>query len=271
MPIIIRNIFEDYCKEKFNVKDCVAVNNGSSALIAPLWSMDLQPGDEVITTPFTFISTSTSITIAGGTPVFVDIKEENYLIDENKIEEAITDKTRAILPVHLYGQPCNMEAIMAIAKKHNLIVIEDCAQSFGAQYKGQMVGTFGDVGAFSFHKTKTMSTFEGGMILTPHHSRLDDEKIRAITNQGQVGKYNHEYLGFNFRLAEPLCLQAYHNIKLHMEGSTAELGMRDWTYGHYPKVVYNQPIYKKLGITGNCPVAEAAAKKVREYKNKVNG
>ena len=189
MPIIIRNIFEEYCKEKFDVKDCVAVNNGSSALIAPLWSMDLQPGDEIITTPFTFISTSTSITIAGGIPVFVDIKEENYLIDENKIEAAITDKTRAILPVHLYGQPCNMEAIMAIAEKHNLIVIEDCAQSFGAQYKGQMVGTFGDVGAFSFHKTKTMSTFEGGMILTPHHSRLDDEKIRAITNQGQIGKY----------------------------------------------------------------------------------
>ena len=268
MPIIIRNIFEDYCKEKFNVKDCVAVNNGSSALIAPLWSMDLQPGDEVITTPFTFISTSTSITIAGGTSVFVDIKEENYLIDENKIEAAITDKTRAILPVHLYGQPCNMEAIMAIAEKHNLIVIEDCAQSFGAQYKGQMVGTFGDVGAFSFHKTKTMSTFEGGMILTPHHSRLDDEKIRAITNQGQVGKYNHEYLGFNFRLAEPLCLQAYHNIKLHMRASTAELGMRDWTYGHYPKVVHNQPIYKKLGVTGNCPIAEAAAKKVREHKKK---
>jgi len=161
-----------------------------------------------------------------------------------------------------------MEAIMAIAEKHNLIVIEDCAQSFGAQYKGQMVGTFGDVGAFSFHKTKTMSTFEGGMILTPHHSNLNADKIRAICNQGQVGKYNHEYLGFNFRLAEPLCLQAYHNIKLHMKASTAELGMRDWTYGHYPKVVYNQPIYKKLGITGNCPIAEAAAKKVREHKKK---
>ena len=262
MPVIIRNIFEDYCKDRFGVKDCVAVNSGSSALIAALWSMDLQPGDEVITTPFTFISTVTSITIAGGTPVFVDIKEDDYNIDETKIESAITDKTRAILPVHLYGQACNMDVIIQIALKHNLIIIEDCAQSFGAEYKGQMVGTFGDVGAFSFHKTKSMSTFEGGMILTPHHTRLNSEKIRAICNQGQVGKYNHEYLGFNFRLAEPLCLQAYHNIKL----STAELGMRDWKYGHYPTVVYNQPIYKKLGITGECPVAEAAAKKVRDYK-----
>ena len=270
MPIIIREIFEDYCKEKFDVKDCVAVNNGSSALIAPLWSMDLQPGDEVITTPFTFISTATSITIAGGIPVFVDIKEDNFLIDENKIEAAITSKTKAILPVHLYGQACNMDAIMAIAKKHNLIVIEDCAQSFGAQYKDRMVGTFGDVGCFSFHKTKTMSTFEGGMILTPHHSNLNADKIRAICNQGQVGKYNHEYLGFNFRLAEPLCLQAYHNIKLHMKASTAELGMRDWTYGHYPKVVCNQPIYKKLGITGDCPIAEAAAMKVVQHKKKTN-
>ena len=156
MPIIIRNIFEEYCKEKFDVKDCVAVNNGSSALIAPLWSMDLQPGDEIITTPFTFISTSTSITIAGGIPVFVDIKEENYLIDENKIEAAITDKTRAILPVHLYGQPCNMEAIMAIAEKHNLIVIEDCAQSFGATYKMKQTGSYGDVGCFSFFPTKNL-------------------------------------------------------------------------------------------------------------------
>ena len=154
MPVIIRNIFEDYCKDKFDVKDCVAVNNGSSALIAPLWSMDLQPGDEIITTPFTFISTCTSITIAGGTPVFVDIKERNYLIDEDKIEAAITDKTKAILPVHLYGQVCNMDAIMDIAEKHNLIVIEDCAQAFGARnYRGQMGGTFGDAGAFSFHKT----------------------------------------------------------------------------------------------------------------------
>ena len=266
MPIIIRNIFEDFCKEKFNVRDCIAVNNGSSGLIAALWSMDLEPGDEIITTPFTFISTATSITIAGGTPVFVDIKEEDYNIDETKIEAAITDKTKAILPVHLFGNPCNMDAINKIAAKHNLIVMEDCAQSFGAIYNNKMVGLHSDVGCYSFHKTKTMSTFEGGMILVPHGSKLDSDKIRSITNQGQVGKYNHEYLGFNFRLAEPLCLQAYHNIKLHMKGSTAELGMRNWRHGHYPKVVYNQPIYKKLGISGNCPIAEAAAKKVREYK-----
>lgn len=266
MPVVVRNIFEDYCKEKFRVKDCVAVTNGTSALITSLWSMDLNSDDEVITTPFTFIATPNSILIAGGKPVFVDVRKDNFLIDENKIESSITEKTKALLVVHLFGKPCNMDKIMSIASKHNLIVIEDCSQSFGVKYNDKMVGTIGDAGCFSFHKTKSMSTFEGGMLLTPNHSKLDSEKMRAITNQGQMGKYNHEYLGFNFRLAEPLCLQAYHNIKLHMKASTAELGMRDWTYGHYPKVVYDQPIYQKLGIKGDCPIAESISEKVKNYK-----
>ena len=123
MPIIIRNIFEDYCKEKFDVNDCVAVNNGSSALIAPLWSMDLQPGDEVITTPFTFISTSTSITIAGGTPVFVDIKED-YNLDESLIEKKITKKTKAIIVTHIYSFPNDMDKILKICKKNEIGLVQ---------------------------------------------------------------------------------------------------------------------------------------------------
>jgi len=268
MPVIIRNIFEEYCTETFDVQQTIAVNNGTSALIAPLWSMDLQPGDEVITTPFTFIGTTNAILIAGGTPVFVDINEDDFLIDPTKIEEAITDKTKAILPVHLFGQVCDMDSIMQIAKLNSLVVIEDTAQSFSAEYTSytgetKMAGTIGDVGCFSFHKTKPMSTFEGGMITINQNSRLDGDKIRSITNQGQVGKYNHEYLGFNFRLAEPLCLQAYHNMKLHMEGTKAELGKRNWRHGHYPKVVYDQPIYKKMGVKGNCPIAEKVASKIK--------
>ena len=183
MPEIVRNIFENYCKATFNQKDVVAVNNGTSALIAPLWSMDLQPDDEVITTPFTFIATSNSILISGGKPVFVDINEDDYLIDVDKIEEAITEKTKAIIPVHLYGRACDMDRIMEIAEKYNLVVIEDTAQGFGAEYNGRMLGTIGDVGTFSFYKTKNISTFEGGMITIPHHSKLDSEKIRSITNQ----------------------------------------------------------------------------------------
>jgi perosamine synthetase len=265
MPSVVRDIFEDYVIDRFNLRDCIAVNNGTSAIIAPLWSMDLEPGDEVITTPFTFIATSNAILIAGAKPVFVDIDPETYLIDADKIESAITEKTKAIIPVHLYGRICEMDKIMKIAKKHNLVVIEDTAQAFGATTQsGDHAGMMSDAGTFSFYKTKNISTFEGGMICVPKNSKLDAAKIRSICNQGQVGKYNHEYIGFNFRLAEPLCLMAYEQMKIHMTGVKAELGLRGPKQGHYPKVVYNQPIYKKLGISGNCPIAEKLAKSIRE-------
>jgi len=121
-----------------------------------------------------------------------------------------------------------------------------------------------DAGTFSFYKTKNISTFEGGMICIPKGSRLDSGKVRSICDQGQVGRYNHEYLGFNFRLAEPLCLMAYEQMKLHMKGIKAELGLRGPSAGHYPNVVYEQPYYIGRGITGNCPVAEKVAKSIRE-------
>lgn len=264
MPQIIREIFEQYVRETFNVSDCIAVNNGTSALIACLWSMDLEPEDEIITTPFTFIATSNAILIAGGKPVFVDIDPKTLLIDSELIEQYITPKTKAILPVHLYGRICNMDHIKDIANKYNLIVIEDTAQAFGAQTgSGQYAGMMSDAGCFSFYKTKNISTFEGGMITIPHNSKLDAKKIRSICDQGQVGKYNHEYLGFNFRLAEPLCLMALEQMKLHMTGIKAELGLRGPKQGHYPRVSYDQPIYKKLGIVGNCPVAENIAEHIK--------
>tara|TARA_A100001515_G_scaffold23433_1_gene18081 strand:- start:60469 stop:61281 length:813 start_codon:yes stop_codon:yes gene_type:complete len=265
MPSVIRDIFEDYVKKTYDLQDCIAVNNGTSALIAPLWSMDLQPGDEVITTPFTFIATSNAILIAGAKPVFVDIDPNTLLIDPQKIENAITKNTKAIIPVHLYGRVCDMEKINNIAKRHNLVVIEDTAQAFGATcHCGNHAGMMSDVGTFSFYKTKNISTFEGGMICIPKNSKLDHEKIRSICDQGQVGKYNHEYIGFNFRLAEPLCLMAYEQMKLHMEGVKAELGFRGPEKGHYPNVVYEQPIYVKKGISGDCPIAEKVAKSIRE-------
>lgn len=264
MPIVVRNIFEDYVKERFDLKDCIAVNNGSSAIIAPLWSMDLEPGDEVITTPFTFISTVTSIIIAGGKPVFVDINEDDYLINVNLIEQAITSRTKAIMPVHLFGTVCDMDRINRIANKHNIVVIEDTSQSFGAKSKGRMAGMMSDVGTFSFQKTKNINTFEGGMICIPKDSRIDSDKVRAICNQGQTSKYHHEYIGFNFRLAEPLCLLAYNQMKLHMKGIEAELGFRNIKNGHYPYVVYDQPAIKRLGITGDCPIAEKTAKFIKE-------
>jgi len=263
MPSAVRKMFEDYCTETMKVQDTISVNSGTSALIAALWSMDLQPGDEVITTPFTFIATTNAILIAGATPVFVDIREDDYLIDANKIEGAINDKTKAIIPVHLYGRMCNMNRIMDISNRYNLIVIEDTAQAFGQTYNGKPAGTIGDAGCFSFYKTKNISTFEGGMITVNQDSRLNANKVRAITDQGQTAKYVHQYIGFNFRLAEPLCLMALEQMKLHMTGIRAELGLRGPEQGHYPEVVYNQPIYKEKNILGYCPIAEAIAKQIK--------
>jgi len=264
MPVAIRNIFQDYVKENYNLEDCIAVNNGTAALIAPLWSMDLSEGDEVITTPFTFIATTNAILIAGAIPVFVDIDPQTLLIDADKIESAITPRTKAIIPVHLYGRICDMEKINSIAQKYNLVVIEDTAQAFGAtDNKGRNAGMMSDVGTFSFYKTKNISTFEGGMICIPKDSKLDKWKIRSICDQGQIGKYNHEYVGFNFRLAEPLCLMALEQMKIHMTGVRAELGLRGPMHGHYPRVVYDQPAYKKRKIAGDCPIAERVATEIR--------
>ncbi len=269
MPQIVRDIFEEYVKKEYDLKDCIAVNSGTSALIASLWSLDLKPDDEVITTPLTFIATSNAILIAGAKPVFVDIDQDTCLIDPNKVEAAITEKTRAIIPVHLYGRVCEMDSILEIAKRHSLHVIEDSAQAFGATYKSDRhAGMMSDCGCFSFYKTKNISTFEGGMICIPHHSKMDSEKIRSICDQGQVGKYNHEYIGFNFRLAEPLCLMALEQMKIHMTAVRAELGLRGPEQGHYPRVVYDQPCYKKLGITSNCPVAERVAAKIETENRK---
>ena len=267
MPAVVRDIFEQYVKDTYDLGDCIAVNNGTSALIAALWSMDLNQDDEVITTPFTFIASTNAILIARARPVFVDIDPETYLIDANKIEEAITEKTKAIMPVHLYGRICDMEKILEIADRHNLVVIEDTAQAFGAKRNNRYAGTIGDVGCYSFYKTKNISTFEGGMITVNKNSRLDASKIRSITDQGQVGKYNHEYVGFNFRLAEPLCLMALEQMKIHMIGIRAELGIRGPEQGHYPRVVYHQPAYIRRNIRGECPIAERVATEIRNGTN----
>lgn len=157
-----------------------------------------------------------------------------------------------------------MDKINSIATRHNLPVIEDTAQAFGAEcHCGKYAGMLSDAGTFSFYKTKNISTFEGGMICIPKNSRLNAKKIRSICNQGQDGKYNHVHIGFNFRLAEPLCLMAYEQMKLHDKGIKAELGLRGPEKGHYPEVIYRQPIYVQKGITGNCPIAEKVAENIR--------
>lgn len=262
MTRFVTEAFEREFSERLNVRDAIAVTNGTSALIATLWSLDLQPGDEVVTTPFTFLATSNAILICGASPVFADINPDTLLIDPSAIADAVTSRTRAILPVHLFGQICDMDAIIRIAERWGIPVIEDAAQAFGACRSEKYVGTFGDAGCFSFYKTKNLSTFEGGMIAVPAHSRMDAARIRAITNQGDVGGKRYEYIGFNFRMPEPCALIGLQHLKLHWPAIQAELGRYGVADGYYPLVVYDQPAYRRLGIHGNCPVAENAARGV---------
>lgn len=153
--------FEKSMEEYLGVKHVIGCSNGTDALVLALRACNVKPGDEVITTPFTFFATAESIASIGAIPVFVDIKSDDYTIDPDKIEAAITDKTKAILPVHIFGAACDMDLIMDIAKKHNLMVIEDDAQAIGCEYKGRKVGTIGDVGCFSFYPTKNL----GGQVM----------------------------------------------------------------------------------------------------------
>jgi len=187
--------FADVC----GVKYAVATSSGTTALQTAILAHGIGPGDEVITTPFTFIASANSIVFAGAKPVFVDIDERTYNIDPGQIEAAITPRTKAILPVHLFGNPCDMEAILDIAARRGLVVIEDACQAHGASIKGQMVGGFG-TGCFSFYPTKNITTAEGGIVTTNDDALAD--RARLIRNHGQRERYYHESLGYNFRMTE---------------------------------------------------------------------
>lgn len=183
------------------VKHSVALNSGTDALHLALRALDIGAGDEVITTAFTFVATTEAIGIVGAKPVFVDIDTNTFNMDVEKIEAAITPKTKAILPVHLYGQPANMKVIMEIAKKHDLFVIEDCCQAIGAKIDGKMVGSFGDVGCFSFFPTKNLGAMGDGGLLTTN-SQLIKDRVIALRNHGGAVRYYHEEIGVNSRLDE---------------------------------------------------------------------
>jgi dTDP-4-amino-4,6-dideoxygalactose transaminase len=191
--------FEAQFAEYLGSAQVVSCNSGTDALHLALRALRIGPGDEVITTPFTFIATTEAIGIVGATPVFVDVDINTYNIDPNLIEAKITERTKAILPVHLYGRPCNMTAIMEIARKYNLKVIEDCAQATGATWCGKKVGTIGDVGCFSFFPTKNLGCFgDGGAIATSNPEIA--ERVEYLRRHGGKIKYQHEEIGINSRL-----------------------------------------------------------------------
>ncbi len=193
--------FEKEAAQYLGVKHAIGCASGTDALLLAMKALKISAGDEVITTPFTYIATSEAIVQANATPVFVDVDPDTFNLDVSAIEARITPKTKAILPVHLYGLPANMDEIRALSKKHNLFVIEDCAQAIGAEYKGQKVGSFGDIGCFSFFPTKNLGAFGDGGLLTTSDDTLAD-RLRMLRVHGSHTRYYHEESGLNSRLDE---------------------------------------------------------------------
>jgi perosamine synthetase len=176
--------------------------NGTLAIYLALRSIDIGPGDEVLVPDFTFIGSATAVQMTGATPVFVDVNRDNFQIDVQTANQVITEKTRAVMPVHIYGTAANMDAVINFSKENNLKVIEDAAQAIGVRYKNQHTGTFGDVGAFSFFADKTITTGEGGFIVT--HNAETYDKLLHLRNQGRRnrGTFIHPELGYNFRITD---------------------------------------------------------------------
>ena len=190
--------------EKVGTKFCVALNSGTAAIHAGLYGLGIGNGDEVITTPFTFVATANPAIMLNAKPIFVDVDEKTFNIDVNKIEGKITSKTKAILPVHLYGRCSDMDSINEIAKKHNLVVLEDACQSHNAKYKGKFAGNLADAGAFSLYATKNMMSGEGGLLTTNSEEVCERAKRFRQHGMRQSGDYAYLDLGYNYRLTDVL-------------------------------------------------------------------
>ena len=192
--------FEQDFAEYIGIKHAIAVNSGTAALHTALWSLVIGEGDEVIVPALSFASTATAVLMVGAKPVFVDIEKGGLNIDPQAVKEAITNKTKAILPVHMAGIPCQIDSLHEIAFKNDLTIIEDACQAVGSMFMGSKVGTLGTMGCFSFHASKLLSTGEGGMIVTNYKTLAD--LCRQFRNHGQTHKYHHTHLGYNYRMTE---------------------------------------------------------------------
>ena len=237
--------FADYC----GVEHCIGCGNGLDALMLALKALGIGAGDEVLVPSNTYIATALAVTYTGATPVFVEPDIRTYNIDPMRLEAALTERTKAVMPVHLYGQSCDMEPIMAFAKKHGLYVVEDCAQAHGATYNGKKIGTFGDAAGFSFYPGKNLGALgDAGATVTNNKTLAD--KIRALGNYGSDYKYHHVYQGNNSRLDE---LQAaFLSAKLpHLERMNAE---RRRIASRYLAEVHNEQIVLPYVLPGTEPV-----------------
>jgi len=230
-----------YCGCRFGI----GVSSGTDALILALMALDVGPGDEVITAPFTFFATAGSIHRLGARPVFVDIEPDGFNIDPAKIAAAVTKKTKAVIPVHLFGQCAEMDPITEVARKHNLAVIEDAAQAIGSEYRGRRAGSFGTVGCFSFFPSKNLGGFGDGGMVTTNDERLA-ARMRMLRNHGAEPKYYHKLVGGNFRLD---ALQAaVLRIKLrHLDA---------WSAGRQRNAARYREMFARAGLGGRvvCPV-----------------
>jgi perosamine synthetase len=196
-PMVRR--FEEEFAQLIGVRHAVAVNNGTTALVAALQVLDLEPGDEVVTSPFTFVASLNAILEAGATARFADINEDDFCVDPDAIEEALSPRTRVLMPVHLYGQAADMGRIAPLAERNGLKLVEDAAQAHGARIGDRAAGTFG-LGCFSFYGTKNLTTGEGGMITTEDDALAD--RLRVLRNQGMRERYRYEVAGHNYRLTD---------------------------------------------------------------------
>ena len=193
--------FEKETAEYLGVKHAIGVASGTDALHLALLAAGIGPGDEVITTPFTFIATAEAIAYVGATPVFVDIDKDTFNIDLKLVEKAMTNKTRAVIPVHLFSPPVDMNALKTLCDAKNLKIVEDCAQSFGAHINGKQTGSFGDAGAFSFFPSKNLGGFGDGGLITTNSDKMAED-IKVLRNHGSTKQYHHTVLGYNSRLDE---------------------------------------------------------------------
>jgi dTDP-4-amino-4,6-dideoxygalactose transaminase len=216
----------------------IATNSGTSALHLALLAAGIGRGDEVITVPFTFVATTAAIGYTGATPIFVDVRPDTFTMDVTQIERAITRRTKAIMPVHLYGQAADMDPIMSIASRHGLTVIEDACQAHGAEYKGRPVGAIGDAGCFSFYPGKNLGAYgEGGIVVTNRRSM--DRDIRMLRDWGQEKKYHHVLKGYNYRMEG-------------MQGAILRVKLRrlnDWTNARRAHAVAYRELLAESGVT----------------------
>ena len=241
----VARLFEEEFRKLCGVKHAITMSSGTAALHLGFLAT-IEPGDEVIVPSFSFVASANAIILAGGKPVFADIDERTFTLDPDDVLEKITSKTRAIEPVHLYGQPADVKAFLDIAEDHDLCLVWDAAQAHGAEYGGRNVGSFRDVVCFSFYATKNMTTGEGGMVTTDDDGLA--ERIRLMKTHGQIRKYWHVMLGFNYRMTDIQAAIGLHQLRKLERFNEARIRNAEFLTKEFSKIDCVEPPYVREGV-----------------------